>query len=101
YLGIGAATSGDYRFIVVLLTSSLLNAVYFLPLVHAAWFKEPSDELRQAFARRTSSRWEISPLLLVPTITTALMALAAGLFAASPFSPLGLAKMITTGFYLP
>jgi len=101
YLGLGAAAVGDYLFVSVLMISSLLNAAYFLPLIHAAWFKKPSEELRLAFESRTNPRWEISPLLLIPTLTTAAMSLLAGLFAASPYSPLGLAKMITRGFYLP
>lgn len=100
YLGIGAATANDYFFVFVLMMSSLLNAAYFLPLVHAAWFKDPSPELLHVFEKRSNRRWEVSLLLLGPTLTTAAFSLLAGLFAASAYSPLGLAKMITRGWYL-
>ncbi len=100
YLGMGAAAAEDYFFVLVLILSSLLNAAYFLPLVHAAWFKSPSPELSARFEARTHARWEISLLLLAPTMTTAAFSLLAGLFAASPYSPLGLARMITRGAYL-
>src|SRR5690606_5463706 len=99
YLGMGAAAAGEYLFIAILITSSLLNAAYFLPMVHAAWFQEPSEEWRLAFESRTKPRGETSLLLLGPTLATAGMALLAGLFAASPYSPLGLAQMIVRGFY--
>lgn len=101
YLGLGAAVAGDPVFVFVLMLSSLLNAAYFLPLVYAAWFKEPSRELRQAFEKKSHPRWEISLLLVVPTIVTALLSLLAGLFAAYPYSPLGLAQMIARGAYAP
>ncbi len=101
YLSMGAATAKDYFFVAVLMVSSLLNASYFLPLVHAAWFKKPINENPLFDEQQNSSKWEISPLLLFPTITTAILSLLAGLFAALHYSPLGLAKLITEGFYTP
>jgi multicomponent Na+:H+ antiporter subunit D len=99
YLGLGSAMAGDYLFLFVLMMSSLLNAAYFLPLVHAAWFKEPNPELKARFENRSSTKWEISLLLLLPTLTTAAFSLAAGLFAAAPWSPLSLAKLAIRGAY--
>jgi formate hydrogenlyase subunit 3/multisubunit Na+/H+ antiporter MnhD subunit len=89
YLGIGALQAGEPWCVLVLLTSSLLNAAYFLPLLHDAWFTEP----RCVFAQ-PSGRSEIRLPLLVPPLTTALLALLAGLFAATEWSPLGWAKLI-------
>ncbi|MBU0752850.1 MAG: monovalent cation/H+ antiporter subunit D family protein [Gammaproteobacteria bacterium] len=39
-----AATGGHYMVIAVLVVSTLLNAAYFLPIIHAAFFKPPSPE---------------------------------------------------------
>jgi formate hydrogenlyase subunit 3/multisubunit Na+/H+ antiporter MnhD subunit len=41
FLGIGAVEAGEPWVIAVLASSTLLNAAYFLPIVHAAWFKPP------------------------------------------------------------
>ncbi len=38
YLGVGAIEMGNAWVIAVLAGSSLLNAIYFLPLVYRAWF---------------------------------------------------------------
>jgi multicomponent Na+:H+ antiporter subunit D len=101
YLGLGAASAEDYGFVAVLALSSLLNAAYFLPMIHAAWFRQPSAHLQQAIASHNMQKPEISPLLLWPTVTTAVMSLASGLFAASPISPLGAARMIVERAYNP
>jgi multicomponent Na+:H+ antiporter subunit D len=101
YLGLGAAAAEDYGFIAVLAMSSLLNAAYFLPMIHAAWFRPPSQQLLQSIEDRKRRKAEISPLLLWPTVTTAIMSLASGLWAASPISPLGAARMIVERVYSP
>ena len=38
-LGSGALEAGEAVWLVVLLTSALLNAVYFLPIIYAAFFQ--------------------------------------------------------------
>ncbi|WP_141732341.1 complex I subunit 5 family protein [Oligoflexus tunisiensis] len=101
YLGAGAASARDYGFIAVLCASSLLNAAYFLPMIHAAWFRPPSDHMQQVLENHKTGRPEISPLLLWPTVVTAIMSLSAGVFAASPISPLGAARMIVERVYFP
>lgn len=100
YLGLGAAAAREPWVIGVLLASSLLNAGYFLPMLHAAWFREPSAEL-WAEIRAHGQRREVSLLLLIPTLSTALLSLAFGVFAGSFISPLGAAKMITERMYAP
>jgi len=80
----------------VLAASSLLNAVYFLPILYAAWFKPPSAELAAArAAHRTEAPWA----LLGPPLATAAMTLLAGLLAGSAFSPLGWATLIAAREY--
>jgi multicomponent Na+:H+ antiporter subunit D len=44
YLGTGSVAAGADWVIVVLGASSLLNAMYFLPILHRAWFREPDGE---------------------------------------------------------
>ncbi|MEJ2390699.1 MAG: proton-conducting transporter membrane subunit, partial [Gammaproteobacteria bacterium] len=43
YLGLGALQAGQGWVVIVLALSSLLNAMYFLPILHAAWFRAPPD----------------------------------------------------------
>ena len=93
YLGIGAMEAGMAAWVLpVLITSSVLNAAYFLPILYYAWFKpaKPSwpDEKIVLQGRETHAG------LLWPPVITATLALAAGLFAAAPFSPLEWAQLI-------
>lgn len=89
YLGAGAIDAGEAWVVVVLITSSLLNAAYFLPIVHAAWFREPRDDWAAA-----EGRAEVRPSLLLPTLFTATLALGAGVVANTELSPLGWAHEI-------
>ena len=92
YLGVGALDAGAVWVIPVLLASSLLNAAYFLPVIRTAYFDEPGPE---AWDDRGRSRWlEADWRLVVPTVATALLALASGLFGGIPWSPLGWAELI-------
>ena len=98
YLGLGALDAGQGWVVVVLATSSLLNAGYFLPILYAAWFKAPPDTWP---AERSYGRQETAWALLAPPVVTALLTLAAGLLASAPFSPLQWARFITTQEYAP
>jgi multicomponent Na+:H+ antiporter subunit D len=86
YLGLGALEVNQGWVILVLVGSSLLNAAYFLPVLHAAWFKEASGRWPREgrFGRR-----ETHLLLLLPPLATALLVIAAGLLAGASWSPLG------------
>src|SRR5690606_2759781 len=88
YLGLGAADAGHYGIIAVLFISSLLNAMYFLPMIHAAWFKKPDKVMQQRWSDSRKQRLELPILLLGPAVATALMSLGAGVFAALTASPL-------------
>lgn len=98
FLGIGAANAGQPWVIGVLAVSGLLNAAYFLPIVYAAWFRRPGAPWPDDRGR---GRLEADPLLLWPALATALLTLAAGLFAGSDFSPLDWATLIVTREYGP
>jgi multicomponent Na+:H+ antiporter subunit D len=98
YLGLGAIETGSYWVVLVLLTSSALNAAYFLPIVYRAWFFEPAYEVSRL---RRSGRLETQALLLIPVVVTGLLSLAAGVFAAAAGSPLSIAREIAAKLYMP
>jgi len=99
YLGLGALEAGQEWVIFVLAGSSLLNAAYFLPILHRAWFQEPPDAWPE---ERDFGRRETAWMLLLPPLVTALMALGAGMLATVPFSPLEWAQIIAQReFYRP
>ncbi|MGB3212204.1 MAG: proton-conducting transporter membrane subunit [Desulforhopalus sp.] len=91
YLGLGALEAGQNWVIFILAGSSLLNAAYFLPILQAAWFREPPVAWPEEhdFGRRETA-WA----LLLPPVVTAAMALGMGLLASMSFSPLGWAEII-------
>jgi multicomponent Na+:H+ antiporter subunit D len=98
YLGTGSVAAGADWVIGVLAASSLLNAMYFLPILHRAWFREPDGEwARSAASPRLETHW----MLLLPPVLTAVLSLLAGLLADAPFSPLAWATRIAEGEYLP
>ena len=95
----GALQAGQDWVILVLIGSSLLNALYFLPILHRAWFREPPAQWP---ADHDFGRKETAWALLLPPIVTALFALGVGVLASLPFSPLDWAKLIAEReFYQP
>jgi len=83
----------------VLVASSLLNAAYFLPILYRAWFKESGGDWPAEHI--PARRLETHAALLWPPVLTAVLALAAGLFAAAPYSPLEWAELIAEREYGP
>jgi multicomponent Na+:H+ antiporter subunit D len=97
YLGLGAADAGSNWILFVLIASSLLNAAYFLPILYKTWFGTvPASWPAE---HKTGARLEIAGSLLWPPVITAGLALAAGLFAAAPFTPLEWATLIAEREY--
>jgi multicomponent Na+:H+ antiporter subunit D len=96
YLGLGGLAAGQGWVVVVLVTSGILNAMYFLPMVYLGWFKPPHESWRERLAE---DKLEARATLLGPTLVTAGLSLLAGLVAASMVSPLALAKMIADRLY--
>lgn len=91
YLSMGALQAGQDWVLLVLAGSSALNALYFLPIVHRAWFRKASEPWPQ---ERHFGRKETAWALLLPPVITALLALGAGVLASMPFSPLAWAQLI-------
>ena len=98
YLATGAAAAEQPWFILVLIISTCLNAVYFLPIVYSVWFKEPDG---QWLVDHRFGRLETRATLLGPPLFTALSIIVVGLLANMPFSPLDWARMIVAREYGP
>lgn len=97
-LGAGALAAGMDWVIGVLVLSSLLNAAYFLPIVHRLWFREHAGHWPHEY------RWgrlETSAWLFWPPLFTAASIVVVGLFAAVPFSPLSWAELIAAREVMP
>jgi multicomponent Na+:H+ antiporter subunit D len=97
YLGLGAVTADQHWVLLVLATSTLLNAGYFLPILYKAWFRPPPGEWPKPNPMK--SRFETMGALLWPPVITAIFCLIAGLLAAAPFSPLEWATLIARREY--
>lgn len=87
YIGLGAVEAQHLVIIVVLVASTLLNAAYFLPIVYAAFFKEPppGEDIK---------RQEAPSFMIVPLAVTAAGTLIMFLW---PSVFLDLAKMAVAG----
>jgi len=96
-LGVGGIEAGEPWVIGVLALSSALNAAYFLPLIHRAWFRPRRPEADWPAA----AGWETSLWLLLPLLATALLSIAAGLLAGLPLSPYGWTERIVATEYGP
>ncbi|ANB02563.1 complex I subunit 5 family protein [Ectothiorhodospira sp. BSL-9] len=91
YLAAGGLQAGQGWVIPLLLGSSLLNAAYFLPMIHRAWFRTPDTAPQQGLVRR-----RIGWMLAAPPIATAALVLIAGGLANAPFSPIEWTRFIVT-----
>ena len=98
-LGTGALAADMGWVIGVLVASSLLNAAYFLPIVHRLWFREA--EAPWPREHHHEGRLETSPWLLWPPLFTAASILVVGLLAAVPFSPLSWAQLVAAPEFAP
>lgn len=90
-MGSGALAVGMDWVVAVLVASSLLNAAYFLPILHRLWFagqQAPWPEERR-WGRLETSSW-----LLWPPVLTAVLIILFGLFAGTSYSPLGWVELI-------
>jgi multicomponent Na+:H+ antiporter subunit D len=98
-LGQGAAAAGEPWVLGVLVTSSLLNAAYFLPPIARAWFRPPDPSWADAHPA-PGRRWaEIDPWLLLPPLATGGSVLVLGLLSGAPLSPLSWAEFIAAEIF--
>lgn len=90
YLGLGALAAGQGWVVGVLVASTLLNAAYFLPVLHRIWFREAGGSWPEEVHL---GRWVVAALT-VPAVLTAGLAAATGVLAGLPLSPLGWVQLI-------
>ena len=93
YLGVGAVEVGQPWVVAVLVTSTVLNAAYFLPVIYTAYFGAPPEEWTE---KRPQGRFEADWLLLFPTLAIASFVLLVGLFASLEISPLEWARLVAS-----
>ncbi len=93
YLGLGGIAAGETWVVLVIGASTLINALYFLPIVAAAWFRPPAADWAPPQGA------EANRALLYPTIATAVLSIAAGVLAGLPFSPLYLVRLLAGEIY--
>jgi multicomponent Na+:H+ antiporter subunit D len=96
YLGAGAVAEGQLWVVAVLVTSSLLNAAYFLPVLGRLWLRPPPERWP---GESRVGRLTLAGLVL-PAVATAFSTLAFGVLAGTRASPLAWTIDIVAG-YLP
>jgi multicomponent Na+:H+ antiporter subunit D len=89
YLGTGGLQADAGWVLWVLVASSVLNAMYFLPIVYRGWFR-PSSSPGRSGPGFKEAPWT----LVVPPVATAVLVVAMGLLASLPYSPLFIAELI-------
>jgi len=96
YLGLGILEVDQPLYLAVLLGGALLAAIYLLPVVYAAYFKQPP-----AVATGTGDELgREAPLsMLVPTVVASALTIALGLGATLPGMPYSLAEMAVATFF--
>jgi multicomponent Na+:H+ antiporter subunit D len=97
YLALGALQAGAWWFVVVMLASSFLNAAYWFPIIHVAYFRayvaapDVSVDAPGGAASARPRRWETSKTLLVPTLICAAYVVLLGVTAEVPGMPTSVA----------
>lgn len=78
YLSLGAIEANQFPIIIVLAASTILNACYFMPIVYAAFFKEPATNPDPNHHKHENSHkkfHEAPALMVLPLVLTAIGAL--------------------------
>jgi multicomponent Na+:H+ antiporter subunit D len=84
YLSLGALQAGEWWVVLLMVASSMLNAVYWLPVVYLAFFKAPPGEVLRVREAR--------PTLLIPTLICAVYIVLLGTTTNVPGMPFSLAQ---------
>ena len=72
YLGMGSIESGSLIPLGILVLSGLLNAAYFFPIVHIAFFRKGDENLK--------GKGEASLLMVIPIVLCAILSLLFGIY---------------------
>lgn len=87
HLGIGALDSETPWALSILVISSLMNSMYFLPIIYRMWFRK--SEIAEPTAVTEPK------MMVLPALVTTGFVLAMGLGANMPFAPLDIAETIS------
>ncbi len=98
YLGSGALEAGQPWVSLVLVASTIMNAIYLLPIVYSAWFKEPDGPWPHD---HNHGKFETHLFLLIPPLLTASLTVLVAVFAETSISPLNWARFIVSREYQP
>jgi len=96
YLALGTIEADKLAILFVLLTSTLLNAIYFVPIVYNGFFKAPPEEAHALAGDKDGHGGghevkEVSIFIVGPLMLTAMISLILGMF---PDIFLGLVKQV-------
>lgn len=92
YLQKGAQIAGVEWAVYVLYASSLLSALYLLPIVFSAWFG------RGEFKKERNTSLETNPLMLLPPLITGLLTVLIWLSTKTPINPILWTELIVKGY---
>ncbi len=95
YLALGSYNENNWWVLTVLVISSSLNALYFLPILTSVWFEQQNKSWPK---NNSYARYETSLMLLVPPLITAFLVICLGLIANAKFSPLAWVQFIVRGY---
>ena len=87
YIGLGALQANNLIALIILIISGLLNAAYFFPILHRAFFRSGEN---------LEGKKEASPFMVVPLVITAILAVLLGIYPDFLFHFYHLAAMVVT-----
>ena len=73
YLGLGSIQSGSLIPLAILVISGLLNAAYFFPIVHIAFFRKGNE-------KELEGKGEAPLFMVIPLVITAILSLLFGIY---------------------
>jgi multicomponent Na+:H+ antiporter subunit D len=82
YLALGTIAKGNWIFLAVILSSSLLNAVYFFRVIEKLYLKPAAEGDESGAAAKGGSRAEAAPSMLLPVLVLAASLVVVGLLNA-------------------
>jgi multicomponent Na+:H+ antiporter subunit D len=80
YLAVGSMEAGMQVVVLILMISTVLNAVYFVPILYSAFFREPIREEGDWGDYGHDEHIKENPFIVVPLMITAIISLLLGIF---------------------
>ena len=91
YLALGSIEARNIPILIVLLSSTVLNAAYFLPIVYRAFFEKPDDDHSGDSSGYGHEEIKEIPMMAIPLVITAIISIAIGIY---PYYFLSIVKEI-------